>query len=267
MTSRYQMFLVLVWGCLLAVPFSPAGQDEAGPPIASFGGRVFRLRQFGIERGAVRKRLEKRLGRPATDRELDDAVKRYEAARLVDLVRQAIIEKTAERRHIEIRPEDQRKVLRTAYTKEEVDKISRIYKSLPIALRKALADPDHERQIYEKYMKDLMPYALWKAHLTAPDVRKRLRSLEQAHPPTQEELCRPSEELRRILLERAVRDSVLRDLNASGSEKREAAWNEWLRDRLAHARVEIYDPAVRKYFEEYRRGDRPGKMLPLPRRR
>jgi hypothetical protein len=267
---------------LLLASVQGARGDEFGTKvIASLAGREFRAKDLSVNDAKVRKQLHASLGREPKAEELTEALKTKQIEQLVDWVYQGILSEGAAQYGISVSEEDQRAKLAEIYKNDAavLDKLTGIRERLPDAWREARANPDRASQIYEERLKDLMSRDRWQKYLAEDTTAETIRRLEAMAPPKKEDLYRPSDSLKRVLVERALRDRVVKGITATDDEllseyrgmgyekpfeevkdtvsatvvanKREQAWQQWLRKRMKDATSSIHDDELRKRYEAY----------------
>jgi len=256
--------------------------DELGTNvIASLAGREFRAKDLRVSDTKVRKKLYASLGREPKAEELKEAHKTEQVENLVDWVYQGVIREGVTQYGISVSDDDQRAKLAEIYKNDDavLDKLTGIRERLPDAWREARANPDRSNQIYEERLKNLMSRDRWQKYLAEDTTAETIRRLEAMAPLKKEDLYRPSDPLKRILLERALRDRVVKGITATDDDllseyrgmgyakpfeevkgeiavnvltnKREHAWQQWLRKRMKDAAVSIRDDELRKRYEVY----------------
>ncbi len=269
MKMKIKLFSAVLPLFLLASVQGARGDELGTNVIASLAGRE------------VRKQLHTSLGREPKAEELKEALKTEQIEKLVDWVYQCVLREGVAQYGISVSDEDQRAKLAEIYKNDDavLDKLTGIRERLPDAWREARENPDRSNQIYEERLKDLMSRARWQKYLAEDTTAETIRRLEAMAPPKKEDLYRPSDSLKRILLERALRDRVVNGITATDSEllsgyremgyakpfeevkdavkvtvvanKREHAWQQWLRKRMKDAANSIHDDELRKRYEVY----------------
>lgn len=266
----------------LVVPVQGAsGSGITNDVIAALAGREFRAKDFSVNQAKMQKQLRTSLGREPKGEELAEALKTKQIKQLVDWVYQGVLSNGAAQYGISVSDEDQRAKLAEIYKNDDavLNKLTEIRERLPAAWREARAHPDRASRIYEERLKDLMSRDRWEKYLAESTTAETIRRLEAMAPPKKEDLYRPNDSLKRILVERALRDRVVKGIRATENEllseyrrmgydkpfeeirdtvtatvvanKQEQAWQQWLMKQMKDAAVSIHDDALRERYEVY----------------
>ena len=129
-----------------------------------------------------------------------------------------------------------------------VDKTNETLTRLPKALRAARLNPDQSDRIYDQELKGYMPYGLWKQHLAANYTDEDLAKFEEHKPLAEEDLKAVEAPIRKLLLDRKLRDKVAEMTTPSTS--RETAWRSWCSQQITSADVVIHDDELKRGYEQ-----------------
>lgn len=267
--------------CVIISIVSFSNADSQSSIIAVIGNEKCLSTQLAVDQNVIKKTLEKRLGRKPQTKEIAAAVGVAKTKLLVDWAYRTVLKNGASEYGILITEKDQQRKLASIYKDDDqvLNRILNITQQLPEAWRDARAHPEQERHIYEKSLKDLMSYDRWKRYLADDDTTETIRRFEQMSPPKKSDLYRPSESLRKMLTECALRKQVTENITATDEElqaeykgmgyeksfdemrhvvekialgaKREHAWREWLRKRMTDGAIVIYDDKLLNSYNAY----------------
>lgn len=204
-----------------------------------------------------------------------------EARQLVSWVLNARIETVAEEMGITATDEEQRQLLASAQGDlgASAQRIRDIQKALPLALREALRRPDKEEEIYHRHLDGLMSRELWKGNLGSYNSEKKISKLEKIPAATTNDLVRPNSAVRSLVVKQKLREEITRDVAVTDEDviqvythlettnalhdvrgelestlieqKREKAWQAWLRAQLRAAPVTIQNPELKAAYDRY----------------
>ena len=182
---------------------------------------------------------------------------------------------------ITVSDEEQTNELKRIYRDDEnvINNLNTTIKNLPIALKEALASPENEKVIYEKYLSPSMSYSLWKGHLKQYNSKEKIEQLEHMSPVNKKDLYQPIPSLKTILLKRKLKNVITDNITVSETSVYEAythqypeknipyddvhdeikdsllkvrkheAWESWKVETLKQANVEIIDQSLAAVYQ------------------
>jgi len=174
-----------------------------------------------------------------------------DVAALVDWVLENQKQKAIKQFGISVSNEEVYQKLQGIYKDDDsyIERTNEILEILPKALREVKANPDKEKEIYQKYLRGYMSYSLWQKHVEADYTEEKLRGLEVHKPLDEEDMYKSVDPVRKILLEQKLRENVTKD--ARNADEKESAWQDWCRKQLQKAPVEIYDIELRSAYNAF----------------
>lgn len=129
-----------------------------------------------------------------------------------------------------------------------VEKTNKALDRLPKALREARAKPEEADRIFDEQLKGYMPYGLWKQHLAANYTDEEIARFEKHKPLAEEDLKTVEARVRKMLLDRKLRDKVAEMDEASTN--RETAWRTWCAQQITSSDVVIHDAKLKRNYEQ-----------------
>ena len=252
----------------------------AGDEVAAIGTNILLKSDLKDDTQWSRKRFLVQWGRDPSAVELEQLVHRSRGVQLAEWVLRVSMERTARELGVSVSADDKRHVLDTIYKDPEktVNEIAKSRDALLRALREARAGAADERQVYERHLKELMPYESWQAQLAYYDTDEKVQRLEEACLPTREKLYEPVG-LDKILLEQKLREKITESVSITDDQVRqeysrrnlrepfekvaqvlrkqllehekERTWQEWRMKSLRDPTLRISDKFLRSAYDEY----------------
>lgn len=243
MKNIYCFFIISLWIALGATTLA----SESNGVIATIDGR-----NLGTEKLPSKLQRVSFARNQSQKESVSEAdLRMHDVAVLVDWVLENQKQKAIKQFKISVSNEEVRRKLQNIYKDDDsyLERTNEILEILPKALREAKANPDKEKEIYQKYLRGYMSYELWQKHVEANYTEEKLRGLETHKPLNEEEMYKSVEPVRKILLEQKLRENVTKD--AGNAAEKESAWQNWCRKQLQKAPVEIYDIEIRGAYKAF----------------
>lgn len=263
----------------------------ADEPVAAISTNVLLKKDLTDDTQWIRKRFWAQRGRDPSAAELEQLLYRLRAAQLAEWVLRVSMEEAARELGVSVSADEKRRVLDRIYKDPVriIDEFGRTRDALVLALREVRAGAADERQVYERYLKELMPYESWQAQLAYYDTDEKIQHLEKASLPDRSKLYEPVG-LDKILLERKLREKITESVSIPDElvqqeysrrrlrepfenvkdtlkkklleHEKERTWQEWRVKILRDAAVTVFDRSLRMAYDEYRKEAEVGEAKP-----
>jgi len=204
--------------CYVAISgLAEPGQDTTEKPIApdavvlTVDGQPIEYQEIRADPMMVRRVFAMQYGHEPDPQELQSAVLKLEMSRLVQRAKRIVFNMAIEDRGIEANADEIKNEIESMRPalREEPERVLEEDRDLGLGVVKALEavieDPDGQREAYEEFLRDLMPYETWRATLelydTAESRQQYLETVRSAIPQNVSDLYKA--------LSRVAEDSVL----------------------------------------------------------